>query len=117
MVGLLNRHQNIALGVPERDLQRFATLNELAIEMTLRDQFLRVSGSSTTSTTITLPSVAEAAGLTFTITANIADTAVYLLQDRDDSLNWTNLTLDADEDRVTLYSNGREWVVVENVIA
>jgi hypothetical protein len=71
-----------------------------------------------TSYAITLPAVAEAAGLLFTIMATIADAQAITLQDQDDSDDYQgDWTLDADNDSIALYSDGRKWIVVNNEIA
>jgi len=70
------------------------------------------------SYTITLPSVAESAGVEFSITATIANAKVVTLADQNDSEDWAaDLLLDTDGDSVTLKSDGNRWVVVENSIA
>jgi len=66
---------------------------------------------------LTLPAVAEAAGITFTVTV-IRSAQALTLQDQDDSEDFGgDYTLDADEDSITLRSDGRRWVEVENAIA
>lgn len=82
-------------------------------QLTVRDQVVRIS--NTYAISVYLPSVAEAAGLTFTISVDSA-TAAITLQDfgYGDSLNWDgDYTLDAAEDSVCLYSDGRKWTEVD----
>jgi hypothetical protein len=87
-------------------------------QVTLQDRAIRYDGSGTDANTITLPPVAKAAGLIITISATIADTAALTVQDyNDDSDVWADLTLDADNDRVALYSDGIQWWQFQNVIA
>lgn len=86
-------------------------------KLSVRDRVVRVDDSTYTCT-IVLPNVTEATGLTFQISAasgsqNITITdapgATY-----SDGMDWSDLTLTADEDQVTLYSTGRGWTIVEN---
>lgn len=65
---------------------------------------------------LTLPGVAAAAGITFTVKV-VRSANALTLQDQDDSEDWSDLTLDADEDHVTLRSDGIRWSVIENGIA
>ena len=72
--------------------------------------------------TLSLPPVAEAKGKTAVISVTSATAAVTLTDygtaSYNDSENWEgDYTLDAAEDRIVLYSTGREWTVIENQIA
>jgi len=72
--------------------------------------------------TMMLPSVAEAKGLTFSISVDSASAAVTLTDfgtaSYNESLNWEgDYTLDAAEDRIVLKSDGRSWLIIENQIA
>ena len=73
-------------------------------------------GTDTATATATLPFVAEAKGQTVTV-VGIDVAGGITLQDQNDSENWSDLTIDTNADRVTLFSNGQQWVVVENAIA
>ena len=57
---------------------------------------------------ITLPSVAEAKGLTFSIILE-TDNGDLTIQDADDSYNWSDLTCDDALDGYLLYSDGHVW--------
>jgi len=58
--------------------------------------------------TLTLPSVAAAKGRSYAI--RTVDTGGHTtIQDQDDSLEWSDLTTDADGEYVLLYSDGRQW--------
>lgn len=88
-----------------------------AATLTLDEQVVVCTVSSGTgSYSLTLPAVASAQGLTFTVKV-IRSANALTLQDQDDSEDWSDLTLDADEDHVTLYSDGIRWSVIENGIA
>lgn len=66
---------------------------------------------------VTLPNVAEAAGRFFSLHVVDANSEAVTLQDQDESVDWSNLTIDADADGVLLYSDGRKWWIVTNDIA
>jgi len=86
-----------------------------AVQLTTRQQIVRIANAH--AFTLSLPSVAEAKGLTFVISVNSA-TAAVTLADLGDSVNWEgDYTLDAAEDRIALKSDGREWIEIENAIA
>ncbi len=90
------------------------------VQLTTKQRVVRIHNVK--QFTLSLPSVAEAAGLTFTISVD-SNTAAVTLTDfggtsYHDSVNWEgDFTLDAAEDRIVLKSDGREWIVVENQIA
>jgi len=113
------RMMDMATGVLERDGYVFPTANA-DYQITIRDRVVRATISGANTPTFTLPPVAEAVGLTITVSVDRADTAALTLEDYGsvDSFDWGgDYTLDADEDRITLYSDGRTWVVVDNQIA
>ena len=66
---------------------------------------------------LTLPNVALAAGKHFSIHLVSANSKAVTLQDQNESVDWTDKTLDADADGILLYSDGRKWWVVTNDIA
>lgn len=74
--------------------------------------YITLSDATDTATfTLTLPSVAEAKGMTYTI--RVLDSAGGgTIQDRDDSLEWSDKTNDADGEYIVLYSDGRQWHVL-----
>jgi len=59
--------------------------------------------------TITLPSVALAAGMIFTVHAPAGGTATVTVADNANDAGLTNISLDADDEYVCLYSDGRKW--------
>lgn len=68
-------------------------------------------GTDTATATLTLPSVAEARGRTYNI--RVLDVAGGVtIQDRDDSVEWSDLSSDANGEYVTLYSDGQQWVTL-----
>lgn len=75
------------------------------------------ANTATDSYAITLPCVATAANMMLSVWANIANTKAITLQDQNDSLDWTDLTLDTDNDHVVLWSDGRRWHTMLNGIA
>lgn len=63
--------------------------------------------------TVTLPSVAEAYGQIYTIFVNITNGGTVTVQDQDESYEWSNIVLNADNEHVALYSNSRRWCEFE----
>ena len=60
----------------------------------------------------TLPAVATAKGLVFSIEVITAGGFTVTVQDQDDSEDWTNIALNADNDGCLLYCDGRKWWVI-----
>ena len=61
------------------------------------------------SYTVTLPDVAEAAGLIFYVRADVANSKVLTLEDNGNDAGLTDLVLDTDNDSIILFSTGKEW--------
>jgi hypothetical protein len=66
--------------------------------------------------TIYLPSVAAAKGRMYAIRATDFGAGV-IIADQDDSLEWSDLTTDADGEYTLLYSDGRQWFSLSTDIA
>lgn len=85
-------------------------------EMTSRDYVLRPSANGDSGPiTITLPSVAEAKGRIYSILARDADGTndITITDNGSDSECWTSdIVLDADCERLLIYSDGLAWVVL-----
>ena len=81
-----------------------------AATLDLNQQAVQVT--ATTAWAITLPNVTEAAGMWYSFSATILDSGAVTIQDNGDSANWTDLLLNADNDRCLLYSTGVEWFVI-----
>lgn len=63
--------------------------------------------------TLSLPNVADARGRLYSITALKGATKTVTVQDQDESYDWAgDISLDADDDRVLLYSDGKRWWVL-----
>ena len=62
---------------------------------------------------ITLPPVGEACGMVFSVYADsIADSATITVQDPDESIGWSDLSLTTTADHVVVYSDGLTWHVL-----
>ena len=88
-------------------------------QIDVNDQVINISAITGTST-FKLPHVREAVGRHYTVSIAIASgTHVTTLTTyaNDGVRGWANLTLDANGDHVTLFSNGERWIIVENKIA
>ena len=108
-------------------------LDRMARETNL-DNFVAVTGATTltprsqrveiTTTAdqadfaVTLPNVAEAAGCLISVAlVTLGDDETVTLQDQDESYDWNDLTLDAEDDGVLLFSDGHKWWIICNDIA
>lgn len=80
--------------------------------MVVSDQIVEVSLSSTTSSTVTLPSVAEAGGFSYTIRLTSVGTGALTVQDLDGDAGLQDIVLAKAGAVVTLESNGFQWIVV-----
>jgi len=89
-----------------------------ATQLTIRQQNVRVvAATAYPSWTLTLPSVSEASGLTFSIVSSIANSQAVTVTDAGDEGNFSDLTLDTDDDAALLFSDGLRWWVLVNDIA
>jgi hypothetical protein len=101
--------------VLERDKTVYWTtvaVTDVARDLELWEENIYVDTTAAAGT-LTLPSVAEAAGLTFNI-YSLGSTNDLTIQDRDDSLGWTDVTIEDAGDCLSIRSNGRQWVLVES---
>ena len=60
---------------------------------------------------VTLPNVTEAKGMTYNIQLKTAGNNL-TVQDRDDSEDWTDATLDAANDNMCVLSDGVRWSIL-----
>ena len=89
-----------------------------AVSLTIREQVVRVTANTASDDwTLTLPSVAEAAGLLFSIVSTIANAKTVTVADAGDDADFSNLTLDTDDDYAVLWSDGLRWYVLTDGIA
>ena len=72
------------------------------------DETLVICDTTAGAMAITLPAVAEARGLMFSIILE-TDGGDLTIQDQDDSYNWSDLTCDDALDGFLLYSDGYVW--------
>lgn len=95
-----------------------ATTAAKTVYLALNDTVVRVAASATFDATIYLPHVSEAKGMSYSILATDADTGdVVTIADLSDSENWSNLTLNATNEGVVLYSDGRKWWTIASTIS
>lgn len=115
---VMRESQEIA--TPHDKTYFYTALTTAAVQMTVMNRVMRITNDF--AFTLSLPSVAEAAGLTFSISTVNATAAVTLTDfggsSYNDSINWEgDFTLDAAEDTISLYSDGRTWHQVDRQIA
>ena len=72
------------------------------------DETLVICDTTAGAMAITLPAVAEARGLMFSIILE-TDGGDLTVQDQDDSYNWSDMVLTAATDHVLVYSDGFQW--------
>jgi len=89
--------------------------------MSIRDRIVYVyesNGLVQAAYAITLPTVSEAAGLTFTFLA-VEDLSTYnvTVQDQGESFGWTDFIMRSDKDKLTLYSDGFKWHVIADEVS
>ena len=81
----------------------------LAYSLKLYEQTVIVVATAG-SVTITLPNVLEAIGKFFSIyCTDLTGPATVTVQDNNESLGWSDMSLTADADHVLLYSDGIQW--------
>jgi len=81
------------------------------VKMSVANRVVHARMTSSNTVTIELPAVAEAAGLIFVVRA-ITDGGGVKIQDKDDSMEWTDPTTDADGEYGIYYSDGFQWFVL-----
>lgn len=88
-----------------------------AYSMTLADTLIHLTIA--TNFNLTLPDVAEAQGLTFTIycVARSANACTLVEKASGNSLGWVNKTIDAAGEKQVLRSDGKTWTFVESIPA
>lgn len=84
----------------------------------LNEPVIHVTLANLDALTLYLPNVLEARGKVFSISVGLASgSASVTLADKDESYDWSDLTLDANNDNAHVMSNGRQWIVIYNAIA
>jgi len=83
--------------------------------MAVNDRYILATvNTASDNYTVTLPSVVEAEHRDYTIEIELAaNLKAVTVQDKNDSIGWTDLVMDTTRDKLTLKSNGRYWAVVE----
>ena len=84
------------------------------LSLSERNVFASVN-TATGSIVLTLPDVAEAAGLFYYIRADIANGKTVTVEDNGNDAGLTNIVLDGDNEFVFLYSTGKEWIAPDTV--
>lgn len=79
------------------------------------EQVVQATPNEVADITITLPPVAEMAGKFVSVYSTANATYNVVVQDQDDSLGWSDMTLTTSADMVLLYSNGITWFKVVDV--
>jgi len=95
------------------------TFPTAAVQLSVRDQCVRPSADGDSGAIIlTLPPVAEARGLFFSIICRNADAVnTITITDDDDSECWAgDITLNGKCDRVLLYSDGMSWLAATSIL-
>jgi len=77
--------------------------------LTVNQQCVECVTGAAVDVTLTLPPVNEAYGRIYTIRLLTDGGFDVVIQDQDESVAWTDLTLDTASDFAVLYSDGRKW--------
>lgn len=89
-------------------------------QLGLNDMIVNVTTPSA-PITITLPSVAEAAGRAYAITIVDASTGTgantVTVADQNDSVGWTDQVANGTNNSLYVYSDGRKWWIFESTLA
>jgi hypothetical protein len=80
----------------------------VAATLTAQQQVVEYDTDVGGACAVTLPPVIEAMGKMYSISL-VEDGGDLTVQDQDDSRDWTDIVLTADDDYVLLYSDGRKW--------
>lgn len=95
-------------------VDKFLEVDNADATLTVNQQVVVVRSDDSTAT-ITLPFVSDARGRTFSITAPDGGTNTVTVQDNDESVDWSNRSLDAANDQLILMSDGRRWIIIQDV--
>ena len=106
--------------VPEGgNLYIVASSTNTSDSLEVYEQFVRIdTDTNSQAFTLTLPPVSLAKGKIYSIAADVASGSAITIQDRDDSEDWSDIsTMDATDDAVLLYSDGKRWFTLSSEIA
>lgn len=100
----------------EQVLDHYVTVTGENYSMTIRDSVVRVYAADDGAVTITLPSVAEAYGAgIFDIEAlDASGSGAVTVQDKSNDAGLTDITLNADNESVSLISTGDRWREIDS---
>ena len=85
--------------------------------LTVNQQVAECVTGAAVDVTLTLPAVIEATGRHYSISLITDGGFDVVVQDQDDSRDWTDLTLDTANDYALLYSDGRKWFTLDSEVA
>lgn len=97
-------------------LDKFLSMTEDAT-LGVNQQIVVGTTGAVADITLTLPAVVEAIGRIYTVSLETDGGKDLVIQDADDSVNWTDLTLDTQYDYAVLYCDGRRWWVLASEVA
>ena len=106
--------------VPEGgNLYIVASSSNTSDSLEVYEQFVRVdTNTNSQAFTLTLPPVSLAKGKIYSIAMDLAGGSALKIQDRDDSEDWSDITtMDATDDAVLLFSDGKRWFTLSSEIA
>ena len=106
--------------VPEGgNLYIVASSSNTSDSLEVYEQFVRVdTNTNSQAFTLTLPPVSLAKGKIYAIAADVASGDAITIADHDDSEDWTDIsTMDATDDAVLLFSDGKRWFTLSSEIA
>ena len=95
----------------EQQTGKITFVSDANLSMDVRDQVVEVTLTGTTNSTVTLPSVAEAAGGVFVVRLAAVGSGRVIVQDLANDSGLADVSLTAAGGYVVLRSTGRSWIV------
>ena len=83
----------------------------------VNQQIVVCTTGAVSDVTVTLPAVVDAVGRIYTFSLETDGGKDLIVQDADDSVNWTDLTMDTQYDYAILFCDGRRWWVLASEVA
>ena len=118
---------DVLTGKPAGDSQRdipargivayYSSATGLTYSLTTAIRHLMATTTSAGTLAVTLPPVAEAAGMIFSVYLDTFATSSVSIADAGDDADFTTRTLDAADEFIVLFSNGVRWLCLSDIDA
>lgn len=100
----------------ESVVNKHAYVSDENLSMDVYDNYVGITLTSTNSSTITLPSVVEAAGGTYSIELVSVGTGLVTISDKSNDAGFSDVNMSNAGDKLILFSDGHTWTEVVNNI-